>query len=63
MMTAAILSILALLSIGGGIAWLRGTKQKRRAYLLAKPLPDEWQEIIGMDFIRGFASQHPLLRV
>lgn len=52
MMTAAILSILALLSIGGGIAWLRGTKQKRRAYLLAKPLPDEWQEIIDMDFIR-----------
>ena len=52
MMTAAILSILALLSIGGGIASVRGKKQKRRAYLLAKPLPDEWQEIIGMDFIR-----------
>ena len=52
MMTTAILSILALLSIGGGIGWVRGKKQKRRAYLLAKPLPDEWQEIIGMDFIR-----------
>ena len=52
MITAAILSVLALLSIGGGIAWVRGKKQKRRAYLLAKPLPNEWQEIIGQDFIR-----------
>ncbi len=51
-MTAAILSLLALLGIGGGIAWVRGKKQKRRADLLAKPLPEEWQEIIGKDFPR-----------
>ena len=51
-MTAAILTVLVLLGIGGGIFWRKKRKEQARADLLRQAIPETWRDILLKDFPR-----------